>query len=265
MTFEHLLWEETEDGIVTVTFNRPDRLNAFSLKTLDEINAAIDRVRQEDRYRVLIFTGAGRAFSAGADVEQFERGDLVGEAEPPLLFRFNKRPDPVPEIERLYKPVIAAINGVAVGEGVELALASDFRIASEEARLGFPEANIGLIPASGGCSRIVKQVGIMRAKELYLGGEILPAAEAYRLGLVTKVVPADKLLDEAMALARRLAEKAPLALGMAKAVLQACVDTDVASGHVLELVAQDVLMRTHDHQEGVAAFRAKRRPAFQGR
>lgn len=265
MTFEHLRWEETEDGIVTVTFNRPDRLNAFSLQTLGEINAAIDRVRQEDRYRVLIFTGEGRAFSAGADVEMFEQGEFTGAGQLPLFFRLNKQPDVVPNLENLYKPVIAAVNGVAVGEGIELALAADFRIASDKARLGFPEAKIGLIPASGGCSRIVKHVGLMRAKELYLGGEILPAEEAHRLGLVTKVVPAAELMPEALALARQLLTKAPLALGMAKAILHSCVDTDVASGHVMELLAQTVLMGTKDHAEGVQAFRAQRNASFTGR
>jgi enoyl-CoA hydratase len=164
----------------------------------------------------------------------------------------------------LLKPVIAAINGVAVGEGLEMALASDFRIASEKAKLGFPEAKIGLIPASGGCSRIVKQLGIMRAKELYLGGDIMTAEEAHALGLVTRVVPHDRLMDEAMALARRLAAKAPLALAACKAVLNACVDTDVASGHVLELMAQTVLVNTKDHLEGIQAFVQKRDPKFIG-
>jgi enoyl-CoA hydratase/carnithine racemase len=264
MNFKDLLWEETEDGIVTVTFNRPDDLNPITLDALAEINAAIDAVRANDRYRVLIFTGAGRAFSAGADVKKFAEGTFREEDELPLFFRLNKKPDPVPNIENLLKPVISAINGVAVGEGLEIALSSDFRIASDKAKMGFPEAKIGLIPASGGCSRIVKQLGIMRAKELYLGGDILTAEEAHTLGLVTKVVPHDRLMDEAMALARRLLTKAPLALATCKAVLNACVDTDVTSGHVLELMAQTVLVNTKDHVEGVSAFVQKREPNFVG-
>ena len=264
MNFKDLLWEETEDGIVTVTFNRPDDLNPISLDTLAEINAAVDAVRANDHYRVLIFTGAGRAFSAGADVKKFAEGTLREEDELPLFFRLNKKPDVVPNIENLLKPVIAAINGVAVGEGLEIALSSDFRIASDKAKMGFPEAKIGLIPASGGCSRIVKQLGIMRAKELYLGGDILTAEEAHRLGLVTTVVPHDQLMDEAMKLARKLLTKAPLALATCKAVLNACVDTDVASGHVLELLAQTVLVNTKDHVEGVQAFVQKRDPKFIG-
>lgn len=264
MKFNDLLWDETDDGIVTVTFNRPDDLNPISLDALKEINAAIEEVRQNDRYRVLIFTGAGRAFSAGADVKKFAEGTFREEGELPLFFRISKGTDPVANLEGLLKPVIAALNGVAVGEGLEIALASDFRIASEKAKLGFPEAKIGLIPASGGCSRIVKQLGIMRAKELYLGGELMTAEEAQRVGLVTKVVPADRLMDEAMALARRLVAKAPLALAACKAVLHACVDTDVASGHVLELLAQNVLVNTKDHLEGIQAFVEKRQPKFIG-
>lgn len=264
MDLKDLLWDETDDGIVTLTFNRPDDLNPISLDTLAEINAALEEIRQNDRYRVVIFTGAGRAFSAGADVKKFDEGTFREDDELPLFFRLNKNPDVVPNIETLLKPVISAINGVAVGEGLEIALSSDFRIASDRARLGFPEAKIGLIPASGGCSRIVKQLGIMRAKELYLGGDILNAEEARALGLVTKVVPHDRLMDEAMSLARRLLTKAPLALATCKAVLQACVDTDVASGHVLELMAQTVLVNTRDHAEGVRAFIEKRDPKFVG-
>lgn len=264
MILKDLLWEDTDDGIVTVTFNRPDDLNPISLDALDELNRVLDEVRENDRYRVLIFTGAGRAFSAGADVKKFHEGVFQEEDELPLFFRMQKRNDVVAGIESLLKPVISAINGVAVGEGLEIALSSDFRIASDRARLGFPEAKIGLIPASGGCSRIVKYVGLMRAKELYLGGEILNAAEAKELGLVTKVVPHDQLMDEALALARRMVSKAPLALSACKAVLNACVDTDVASGHVLELMAQTVLIATKDHNEGVKAFVEKRAPRFTG-
>ena len=264
MNFKDLLWEETPDGIVTVTFNRPDDLNPISVDTLDEINAVIEAVRADDRLRVLIFTGAGRAFSAGADVKKFAAGTFREPDELPLFFRINKKPDPVPNIENLLKPVISAVNGVAVGEGLEIAMASDFRIASERAKMGFPEAKIGLIPASGGCSRIVKQLGIMRAKELYLGGEILNADEAKAIGLITKIVPHDQLMDEAMALARALIAKAPLALAACKAVLNACVDTDVASGHVLEMMAQTVLINTKDHAEGVQAFVEKRAANFVG-
>ena len=264
MTFDDLIWEATDDGIVTVTFNRPDDLNPISLDALDELNRVLAEMKDNDRYRVLIFTGAGRAFSAGADVKKFNEGVLREPDELPLFFRMQKRNDVVAGIESLPKPVISAINGVAVGEGLEIALASDFRIASDRARLGFPEAKIGLIPASGGCSRIVKYVGLMRAKELYLGGEILGAEEAHRLGLVTKVVPHDRLMEEAHELAGRLVAKAPLALSACKAVLNACVDTDVASGHVLELMAQTVLIGTRDHDEGVRAFVEKREPKFTG-
>lgn len=265
MNFNDLLWEESEDGVVTVTLNRPEALNPMSMEMIAELNAAIDHVRQNDRYRVLIVTGAGRSFSAGADVKKFDEGVFTADGELPLFFKLNQRPDVVPNLENLLKPVIAAINGVAVGEGLEIALSADFRIASERAKLGFPEAKIGLIPASGGCSRIVKQLGILRAKELYLGGDILSADEAKAVGLVTKVVAHDELLNEARVLAGKLLTKAPLALATCKAVLNACVDTDVASGHTLELMAQTVLVRTQDHTEGVRAFVEKREARFTGR
>lgn len=263
--FKDLLWDETDDGIVTVTFNQPESLNPMSLDTLEEINAAVDLVRAEDHYRVLIFTGAGRAFSAGADVKKFNEGTFREADELPLFYRLNKKPDVVPNIENLLKPVISAVNGVAVGEGLEVAMASDFRIVSDKARMGFPEAKIGLIPASGGCSRVVKHLGLLRAKELYLGGDILTAEEALAAGLATKVVPHESLMDETLKLARRMLTLAPLALATTKAVLHACVDTDVAAGHVLELMAQTVLVRTEDHLEGVKAFVEKRPAKFVGR
>jgi enoyl-CoA hydratase/carnithine racemase len=264
MELQHLKWEEPEDGLVLVTFSREDRLNAFNQQTLREINDVIDAVKADDRYRVLIFTGTGRAFSAGADIEMFERQVWTAPGRV-LPFEWVKnRFGFVSNLETLYKPAIAAINGVAVGEGIELALGCDFRIASERARLGFVEGNIGLIPASEGSSRLVKLLGLLRAKELVLGGNLLTAQEAYQAGLVTKVVPHEQLMDEALALARSLKAKAPLALGMAKAVLHAAADSSVQAANLTEMLAQAFLMRTQDYQEGVQAFREKRQPQFQG-
>ncbi|HZQ28150.1 MAG TPA: enoyl-CoA hydratase/isomerase family protein [Acidimicrobiales bacterium] len=265
MELQDFLFDVTDDGIATLTFNRPDDLNPLTHDALAEMNAVIDEVRQNDAIRVLILTGSGRAFSAGADVKKFHEGKFREAGEAPLFFQLHKKPDVVPNLENLLKPVIAAVNGVAVGEGVEIALAADFRLLSDKAKMGFPEAKIGLIPASGGCSRIVKHLGLMRAKELYLGGEIMSAQEALAAGLATKVVPHDQLMDEATDLARRMLAKAPLALATAKAVLNACVDTDMAAGHVLELMAQTVLMATDDHLEGIQAFVQKRDPKFVGR
>ncbi len=261
--FETLLWDEPEPGIVLITLNRPP-MNPVTIAMLDEIREAMAEVAGNPDLRAVIFTGAGtKAFSAGADMEQFEREFEQAADLPPMYFRFANKADLL-ALETLPKPVISAINGTAVGEGLEIAMASDFRLAARSARLGFPEANIGLIPASGGCSRIVKLVGLARAKEMVLLGELMPAEEAQRYGLLWKVVDDDQLITEAVALGAKLAKKAPLALGMAKAVLRACVDTDMTTGHTLEMIAQNVLMDSKDHNEGVRAFLDKRKPTFTG-
>jgi len=161
--------------------------------------------------------------------------------------------------------VIAAINGVAAGGGLELALSCDFRIASETAKLGFPENNVGLIPGSGGCSRLVKLVGIARAKRLVMSGEMIEARRALEMGLVEEVLPAEELLPKTMAFARQLAEKAPLALGLAKLVLNACANVDPGTGRHLERLGQSILKRTEDHEEGAKAFVEKRKARFKGR
>jgi enoyl-CoA hydratase len=263
-SFETLLWDVPEPGVVLITLNRPP-MNPVTIAMLDEIRQAMDEVAADDEVRAVIFTGQGKkAFSAGADMAQFEEEFAKQSELSPMFFRYATKADLL-ALETLPKPVISAINGTAVGEGLEIAMASDFRIGARSARLGFPEASIGLIPASGGCSRIVKLVGLARAKEMVLLGELMTAEEAAAGGLLWKVVDDDRLLDEAIGLAKRLAKKAPLALGMAKAVLRASADADMTSAHTLEMIAQNVLMETKDHNEGVRAFLDKRPPKFSGR
>jgi len=261
--FDTLLWDEPEPGIVLITLNRPP-MNPVTIAMLDEIREAMAVVAADPKIRAVIFTGQGdKAFSAGADMAQFEE-QFAKQAElPPMYFQFATKADLL-ALETLPKPVISAINGTAVGEGLEICMASDFRIMARSARIGFPEANIGLIPASGGCSRIVKLVGLARAKEMVMLGELMSAEEAERYGMVWKVVDDEALIPEAVKLAQKLAKKAPLALGMAKAVLRACVDTDMTSGHTLEMLAQNVLMDSKDHSEGVRAFLDRRKPEFTG-
>jgi enoyl-CoA hydratase len=263
-SFETLLWDEPEPGVVLITLNRPP-MNAVTIGMLDEIRDAMAEVAADPDVRAVIFTGQGdKAFSAGADLAQFEEEFARADELAPMYFRYANKADLL-ALETLPKPVISAINGTAVGEGLEIAMASDFRLAARSARIGFPEANIGLIPASGGCSRIVKLVGLARAKEMVMLGELMSAEEAERNGLLWKVVDDDQLITEAVALGVRLAKKAPLALGMAKAVLRACADTDMTSGHTLEMMAQNVLMDSKDHNEGVRAFLDRRKPSFVGR
>src|SRR3989475_6612146 len=197
----------------------------------------------------------------GADVSTFETdwNTPVFRANTRLLTNFFN------ELEALEKPVIAAINGTCVGGGLELAMACDLRVAARSARFGLPENNLGLIPGVGGCSRLVKLVGFGRAKELVLTGEIITAEDAFRHGLVNRVVDDGALAAEARALAERLRGKAPQALGIAKRVLQNCVSADLQTGRTIESFGQSILIKTEDHREGVTAFREKRRPKFEGR
>jgi enoyl-CoA hydratase/carnithine racemase len=253
---------EPSPGTLLVTMDRPP-MNAMTVGMLAELKAVAEMAEAEPGIRTVVITGNGPAFSAGADMSEFERMFAERDEVQPLYFRYATKVGLL-AFETLAKPVISAINGVAVGEGLEVAMVSDFRIMARSARIGFPEGNIGLIPASGGCSRIVKLIGLARAKELVLLGEMLNGAEAERVGLVWKVVDDDALLEAALELADRLSRKAPLALGMAKAVLRASMDIDMTSGHTLEMLAQSVLQSSQDHLEGVDAFRAKRRPEFRG-
>jgi len=260
MTFSTLLYDLT-DGIATVTINRPEKNNAISQEMRADFRALADELYGDDAIRVIVFTGTGKTFCVGADVSVFETdwNTPAFRANTRLLTNFFN------DLEALEKPLIGAINGTCVGGGLELALACDLRIAARSARFGLPENNIGLIPGIGGCSRLVRLVGFGRAKELILTGEIVSAEAAERLGLVNRVVEDAALGTEARGLAERLRAKAPQALGIAKRVIQNCVSADLATARTIESFGQSILVKTRDHKEGVAAFRGKRRPSFEGR
>jgi enoyl-CoA hydratase len=262
MTYEFLKLQ-ADAGIAVLTLNRPDTLNSWNQKMRGEMRDAVRDLVADDSLRVLVITGEGRAFSAGEDVRGMQGLAEVGTRS----FRRAVRNihNVFDELEAIEIPVIAAINGVAAGGGLELALSCDFRLAAESAKLGFPETNVGLIPGSGGCSRLVKLVGIAKAKRLVMTGEMIPAQRALAMGLVEEVVPADQLMPRSMELARQLAGKAPLALGLAKIVLNACVNVDPDTGRNLERLGQSILKKTEDHLEGAKAFVEKRRPEFKGR
>ncbi len=262
MAYEFLKLER-EDAIAVLTLSRPATLNSWNQKMRDELREAVRDLVADDALRVLVITGEGRAFSAGEDVRGMQGLTELGTRG----FRRVVRDihNVFDELEAIEAPVIAAINGVAAGGGLELALSCDFRIASETAKLGFPENNVGLIPGSGGCSRLVKLVGIARAKRLVMSGEMIEARRALEMGLVEEVFPAEELLPKTMAFARRLAEKAPLALGLAKLVLNACANVDPDTGRHLERLGQSILKRTEDHEEGAKAFVEKRKARFKGR
>jgi len=260
MHFKTLLYE-LKDGIATVTLNRPDALNAIDMDMRADLTALAEQLFLEEAVRVVVVTGAGRAFSAGGDIAHFEKGWLTPtfRAHSRRLVKFFD------DLEALEKPVIAAINGPATGGGLELALACDLRIAAEEATLGFRENYIGLIPGIGGCARFARLVGVAKAKELIFAGTMIPAKEALEIGLVNKVVPGEKLMDETREYAQMLLKRAPQSLGLAKKILNAVANVDQTSGIVMEGLAQSILLRTEDHQEGLRAFRQKRKPQFSGK
>jgi len=250
---------EVRDRVATVTLNHPDHRNAIDEAMRDEFPGVVDRLADRG-IRAVVITGSGRAFSAGGAVEHFEK-----EWHPADFRRHSHRLSAAfNAIEALEKPVIAAVNGAATGAGLQLALACDLRFASATARLGYREHRLGLIPGHGGATRLVKLIGLSRAKDLYFRGDLVDAEEAYRLGLVHRVLPPEELLDEAESEARRLAERAPAALGAAKRLLNRAADVELAAGLELEALAQSLMIQTEDHREGVRAFRENRPPKFTG-
>lgn len=262
MQFSHLLYNVTPDGIAAVTLNRPEVRNAISTEMRHDLRALGDLLLTDSAIKVVIFTGAGdEAFSAGGDIGHFEREWLTADfrAHGHHLTEFFNL------LEILEKPVIAALNGVATGAGLQLALACDLRLASTNARFGFRENFINLTPGHGGTVRLVRLVGLAKAKELIFLGDFLSAEEAQAIGLVHRVVPHDTLLTEAQALAQKLLQRAPQSLGLVKRLLLAANQTDQASALFLESLAQSILIKTEDHQEGIRAFREKRKPKFTGR
>jgi enoyl-CoA hydratase/carnithine racemase len=262
MAFEFLKLEKSE-GVAVLTLNRPTTLNSWNQKMRDEMREAVRDLVADSELRVLVITGEGRAFSAGEDVRGMQGLSEIGTRG----FRRVARDihNVFDEIEAIEVPVIAAINGVAAGGGLELALSCDFRFAAGTAKLGFPENNVGLIPGSGGCSRLVKLIGISKAKRLVMSGEMVPAARALEIGLIEEVFAPEELMPKSMAFARQLAAKAPLALGLAKLVLNACANVDPDTGRQLERLGQSILKKTEDHEEGAKAFVEKRKPKFSGK
>jgi len=260
MAFETLLLE-VADGIAVATLNRPEKLNSFNHVMRREFRTLSDDLHLNQDIKVVIVTGQGRAFCAGADIEFFEH-----DWSTPMFRReYRLVHDFFDDLEQLEKPVIAAINGICAGGGLELALACDYRIAVEGARFGFSENQLALIPASGGCSRLPRFVGMGRAKDLLLTGRMIEADEAERIGLVDRVVKAGQAMSEARGLAQQLLKKALPALGLLKQAVVTCSSVDLDSGRIVERLTQSVLIKTRDHQEGIKAFREKRPAQFMGR
>ena len=257
MTYETIIFEK-EDGIGIVTLNRPERLNAINLQLIFDLEDVLDEIYQDEEVKTLILTGAGRGFCAGADVK--------GPASPittrrPLRTRymFYNR------LEDLGKPVIAAINGPCNGGGLEIALCCDFRIASEAADFGMGEVKLGIMPAGGGTARLPRLIGPSRAKEFLYFGNRIGAQEAYRIGLVNKVVPPEELMAEAKRWAAELAERPPLSLKMIKDCVNLGMQMPLPDAIDYEGKCSAILMNTEDRAEGIRAFIEKRKPVFKGR
>jgi enoyl-CoA hydratase/carnithine racemase len=250
------------DGIGIITLNRPAKLNAFDERMIRELRTVIWRANFDDSIRVLIITGVGRAFCAGRDINGLDYENNLTTPQYRAYVRANH--ELFDDIEAIEKPVIAAVNGICAGGGVEMAIACDFRIASTAASFSLPENQLGVIPASGACSRMIQMIGIGRLKQMIMAVETIPAEEALRIGLVGQVCPPDELLDKATAFARQLLKKAPQAMGMAKHIINACQNVDTETGRLLERLGQSVLIRTEDNKEGMAAFQGKRPGQFKG-
>jgi enoyl-CoA hydratase len=252
---------ETTDGVATVTLNRPDVLNAMNQAMRGELGRCFAGLGDDDDVRAIVVTGAGqRAFSAGADIREF------AEPQPPVRFREQRRRlDFRQAMDRCAQPIIAAISGYALGGGLELALACDIRIAGEDAQLGLTEINLAIIPGGGGTQRLPRLVGRGKALEMILTGARIGAAEALRIGLVERVVPAAEALTHALELARAIAHKAPVALRYAKEAVVKGLELPLADGLRLENDLATLLRTTEDRLEGARAFLEKRKPRWTGR
>ncbi len=249
-----------EPPIAWVVLNRPRKLNALSIDLLKELSNVMDELEEDDKIRVVVITGSGRAFSAGADVTAF-----MGITPFKAAIYSRRFQEITNKIEYYTKPVIMMLNGFTLGGGMELAMSGDFRFASELAMLGQPEINLGIIPGAAGTQRMPRLVGLSKAKELIYTGDMIPASEALKIGLVDRVVPPEKLEDEVRKFALKLAEKPPLALLAAKYSIQFGMETDLWHGEALESAFFGLTFSTEDVIEGVTAFMEKRKPKFKGK
>ena len=260
MTFTSLLFD-VHDRVATITVNRPDKLNALDDATIGELDEAIDVVERREDIGGVIVTGAGaRAFVAGADIEELSvQGPLDGRA------RARRGQAVFLRFERSRKPVIAAVNGFALGGGCELALACHLRVASENAKFGLPEVKLGIAPGYGGTQRLPRLVGAGRALQLILTGEMIDAVEAHRLGIVNRIVPRDALLGESAALVRQILANGPIAVALCIEAVQRGLDVTLEEGLSIEANHFGLLASTEDMREGMRAFLEKRAPRFPGR
>jgi enoyl-CoA hydratase/carnithine racemase len=261
MAYEAIKFEVRDDGIATMTLNRPKNLNCFNQQMFAEWREVVEKVAYDRDIKALVITGEGRAFSSGVDLS------VLGSEKLPHEFRFYYRQNHrgFDDLEALEKPVIAAINGICFGGGVELSLSCDILFAADDAKFCLIENQLGCIPATGACNRMISYVGLAKTKELVMSAEPIDAQEAWRIGLVNHVVKAENLMSEVYAYTEKLVQKSPLAMGMGKHIINLCLNTDMHTGRYLERLGQSCLVLSEDHKEGMDAFFEKRKPKFKGR
>lgn len=258
MAYENLIVER-DGNIAVVTVNRPQARNALNMETWQELDRVMAALDGDPETSVVIITGAGdKAFIAGADIRMLKSREM-------LECLVSKTQSILQRLADMETVTIAAVNGFALGGGCELAMACDLRIASENAKFGQPEVGLGILPGAGGTQRLFRIVGIGRAKEMILTGEIISALKAEQIGLVNRVVPAGEALNAAKAMARQILAKGPVAVRLAKMVINAGSGVHLEAGLMMERLAQTVLFGTDDRKEGLSAFLERRNPQYRGR
>ena len=260
MNYKNILFSIT-DEIATITINRPKSLNALNAETMNEIGTAVNEIEKNNEIKAGIVTGSGdRAFAAGADIGEFVDMDPLG-----IIDYVKNNLAVYEQMENCGKPFIAAVNGMALGGGGELALACTFRILSESAKIGFPEIAIGVMPAAGGVQRLPRVVGRSRALKMILTGEMIDAKEAFRIGLADEVVPEGQLMERAAKLAKSISTKGSYAVKTILTSVKAGSNIDLQSANLLDNYLAGILFCTEDKKEGLKAFMEKRKPEFKGR
>ncbi|RAK67472.1 enoyl-CoA hydratase [Phenylobacterium kunshanense] len=259
MSYETLIVETPSAGVALIRLNRPEALNALNSQLLGELSKALDAAEADETVRCLVLTGSDRAFAAGADIKEMSDKSYAQMFSADFFGAAARR------IEQCRKPIIAAVAGYALGGGCELAMLCDFIIAAETAKFGQPEINLGVMPGIGGTQRLPRAVGKAKAMDMVLTARMMDAAEAERAGLVSRVVPADKMLEEALAAAAKIASQSPLAVAMNKELVNAAFETTLSTGVTMERRLFHSLFAFEDQKEGMAAFVEKRKPEFKGR
>ena len=259
MTYQTLIVETPAEGVTLVRLNRPEALNALNSQLLDELGQALDAAAADEAVRCVVLTGSDRAFAAGADIKEMSDKSYAD------MMKLDVFTAGARKLEQFRKPVVAAVSGYALGGGCELAMMCDFIIASETAKFGQPEINLGVSPGIGGTQRLTRFVGKAKAMDMILTARMMDAAEAERAGLVSRVVPIDKLLETALEAAGKIAGHSPLAVMMNKELVEAAYETTLTTGVALERRLFHSLFAFEDQKEGMAAFVEKRKPRFTGK